>query len=202
LRKSDLLSRYGPSEPLKGNQSASPIGEIPLKESQFALGIGLAFGQTHAQALSALAGAADDAGCDEVRLSPGRALLFLGLADEPRQRMRTIAKELGFVTDPEDPRLSIVACAGAPACVSAHVRTRAVAAAIAKAEPHLFDGSVRLHVSGCAKRCAEPARPAWTLLGGPGGDFTTISPAGKVLGRAKEGMAAHKIASLIQQAER
>ena len=71
------------------------------------------------------------------------------------------AERLGFLTAPDDPRRAIAACAGAPACASGRLRSRAIAARIAA------EGGapgVPLHVSGCGKRCAQPAGPAVTLV--------------------------------------
>ena len=77
--------------------------------------------------------------------------------------MRNAAQAAGFITDAADPRRSIAACAGAPACASGHIPARAMAAEIAASMP---DGlALDLHVSGCAKRCARPGHTGLTLLG-------------------------------------
>jgi precorrin-3B synthase len=59
----------------------------------------------------------------------------------------------------------VVACAGAPACGSAKLSTRALAPAIAQAAAPLLDGSLIIHLSGCAKGCAHPGAAALTLVG-------------------------------------
>jgi sulfite reductase beta subunit-like hemoprotein len=69
--------------------------------------------------------------------------------------------EAGFITDPDDPRRAISACAGAPGCASASVPTRADAAFLAAR------GIRGIHVSGCAKGCAHP-KAATTLVGSGG----------------------------------
>jgi precorrin-3B synthase len=61
----------------------------------------------------------------------------------------------------DDPRLRVAACTGAPACPEAKAETRLLAAALA---PHVPKGA-DLHVSGCAKGCAHPARSDLTLVG-------------------------------------
>ncbi len=75
------------------------------------------------------------------------------------------------MTEPGDPRLAVVACAGAPACASARLPTRAMAGAIAAAR--IAPEGVRVHLSGCGKRCAQPEAPAVTLLAGPDGPAVT-----------------------------
>lgn len=69
----------------------------------------------------------------------------------------------GFVSDPDNPMMSVSACAGAPFCESATVATRALARRLA--------GRVTgtLHVSGCAKGCAHPKAADMTLVGRDGG---------------------------------
>ncbi len=68
---------------------------------------------------------------------------------------------LGFIVDADDPRLRVVACPGAPACMHAHRPLRDDAARWAALLPKA--GGVLLHVSGCAKGCARPAPTAATL---------------------------------------
>jgi precorrin-3B synthase len=84
-----------------------------------------------------------------------------------------VAEALGFVVDPGDPRLAIVACSGAPGCASAYLATRALAAEIAGRRPDLLAGGVRLHLSGCGKRCAQPAGATVSLVAGAGGNVVT-----------------------------
>lgn len=153
---------------------AAPAGPAPAAIGRFTLvgavarGVAPAFGQTDAAALGALAEAAD--GASGVRPAPGRALVFVGLSEERDARLLAAARALGFVTEPDDPRLGIAACAGAPACAAAFLPARAIAARLAGiARP----AGATLHVSGCAKRCAQPAGPAITLLGTPEGAVVT-----------------------------
>ncbi len=104
--------------------------------------VALAFGQTDAQTLAALA-------TGPIRLTPWRMLLLEGRA----------APDLpGLISGPADPRLRVVACTGAPGCPQALAPTRALARAVAADLP---PGAL-LHISGCAKGCAL-ARPAPTL---------------------------------------
>ena len=109
--------------------------------------LGLAFGQLRAATLRALAGSADG-----LRLTPWRMIFAEGLHALPDSD--------GLVTQPDDPILRVVACSGAPSCREAHAETRELAAVLA---PHMAADS-RLHVSGCAKGCAYPARAAITLV--------------------------------------
>ena len=67
-----------------------------------------------------------------------------------------------FISGPDDPRLRVDACNGAPACPQSTVATRALAQRLAGQ----INGS--LHVSGCAKGCARPRAATFTLVGRQG----------------------------------
>jgi precorrin-3B synthase len=96
--------------------------------------------------------AEDGGGEMVVRTTPWRAF-FLAGAHDPAPFATA-----GFITDADDPRRSIAACAGAPACASASVPARVDAAFLAAR------GVRGVHVSGCAKGCAHPG-DAVTLVG-------------------------------------
>jgi precorrin-3B synthase len=138
---------------------------IRLTDSRFAIRISLPFGNVDA---THFVGFADDLaglGIAELRLSPDRSLFLLCPNEPSASSARRLATTFDLITDAADPRLSIVACAGAPACASAHFATKALADEIAIDAPHLLDGPFRLHLSGCDKRCAEPAGPSVALIG-------------------------------------
>ncbi len=141
------------------------IGMHRLRDGSFACGVGLGFGHTDAPSLRRLIEAANAAGANGVRTAPNRTLLFIGLKDAALAPFATAAESLGFVVRADDPRRYVVACAGAPICASAHIAARAIGPVIAAcAEPYL-DGSFKIHVSGCAKGCAHPAKAALTIVG-------------------------------------
>ncbi|TPI39539.1 precorrin-3B synthase [Mesorhizobium sp. B3-1-6] len=158
--------------------AGSPIGLFNLGNTH-ALGIGLPFGSMPAQSLIDLAVQAANLRAIEIRLAPGRALLFLGLSAP--SSLQTSAATLGFVTDPTDPRIRIAACPGTPACASGRIATRAIAETIAKQSSGLIDASLTLHVSGCAKGCAHPGAAALTLVGDENGAGLVVDGTAKAL---------------------
>ena len=117
--------------------------------------LGLPFGQGSAESFAKLADLAP-----QVRTTPERALHVPGRPD-----VGAFAAA-GFITDPADPRRSIAACPGAPACASGTVAARTDAAWLAAR------GLVDLHVSGCAKGCAS--RRATATLVGRGGCYDLV----------------------------
>lgn len=141
-------------------RASLPVGRFPLCGGKMARGFTPAFGQIDAHALAALARSVGQE--TAFRLAPGRGLLALNLPEAEEKTLVETAARLGLVTDACDPRLRIVACAGAPACASGHLATKAIATALAADMP-VGDGIV--HLSGCAKQCARPARASATLIG-------------------------------------
>ncbi len=152
---------------LRGNERI--IGTYRLRDGSLACGIGLAFGHSDAAALEQLADAAKNAGADGFRTAPERALIAVGLPPRAASAFAAAAENLGFIVRADDPRRSVVACAGAPICAFAHIAARALAPLVAEQiSPH-SDGAVTVHISGCAKGCAQAAPATLTVVGTPGG---------------------------------
>ncbi|RWY71794.1 precorrin-3B synthase [Rhizobium leguminosarum] len=139
-------------------------GSHRLEDGKTILGVRPAFGQMRASDLIALLDLATDPGATAIRLAPGRGFFLIGLSADTVPAMQMAAAGLGFSTQPGDNTEHIAACAGAGACGSAFYETRTLARRLIGVAPALFDGSLTLHLSGCAKGCAH-ARPALTLTG-------------------------------------
>ncbi len=131
------------------------------------LGLGLAFGQTDAESLIALVAELERLGACEVRLAPGHALLVPGMRDDAIAEAQSHALALGFRISPDDPGHHIAVCAGTGACRSALLDTKAVARLFIDNARELLDGSLSVHLSGCAKGCAKPSPATLTMLGAP-----------------------------------
>ncbi len=158
---SDLLVSVRPGA--SDERQVSPLGLHPLRDGSLAAGVGLAFGHADARQLETLTDTASAAGASGFRTAPGRALLALGLAPNTAAAFVSAAEQLGFIVRADDPRRSIVACAGAPVCASAYIASRELAPRLA--------GRVAftVHISGCAKGCAQAAPAALTVVGTPEG---------------------------------
>lgn len=146
-------------------QPAEPIGVHALKTGNVALGVAVAFGYVEAAVLQRLAQLAAARGAMSMQTAPGRSLLIIGLDARAADELAAAAAAAGFIVRPDDPRRFVVACAGAPACSSATLSTRELAPAIAEAARPFLDGSLTIHVSGCAKGCAHPGAAALTFIG-------------------------------------
>ena len=140
------------------------LGAQSCWEGKF-VGVGLLFGRIEGDALEALADAAKQCGAVELRLTPWRALLAIGLSPEGAKTLAARLEKRNFILDADDPRLAFSACPGAPACPSALGDVRAAALALA---PFWRVDAGRVHVSGCVKGCALHGR-ALTLVARPEG---------------------------------
>jgi precorrin-3B synthase len=148
------------------------IGLHAMRDGALALGVGLPFGHTHAEALAELVRAAVRHRARAVRLVPGRAMLLTGVSALHTRDLIVAAERLGFVVHPGDPRRRIAACPGAPACASGLIPARTLASTLAQALAPVLTGAhdgVVIHISGCAKGCAHPGPAALTLVGTPRG---------------------------------
>ncbi len=151
---------------------AEMIGVHSAYDGTVAVGIGLAFGHTHADALAEVIRAAAGHGAQAVRPAPDRALLLIGVSASDALSLTAAVRQLGFVVHAGDPRRRIAACPGAPACASGLIPARALASALAPIlEPALrpVRNGVVVHISGCPKGCAHPMPAALTLVGTPDG---------------------------------
>ncbi|TIQ21527.1 MAG: precorrin-3B synthase, partial [Mesorhizobium sp.] len=164
-----------------GGKDRQPIGIFDLAEAGFALGIGLPFGSMRAERIIPLTQHALPLGATEIRLAPGRALLFIGLSQTACHSLQQAAAILGLVTDAADPRTKIAACPGAPACASGRIAARDIAETIAAENRDILDASFTLHISGCAKGCAHPGPAALTLVGGDNGAGLVVDGTAKAL---------------------
>jgi precorrin-3B synthase len=155
--------------PPPARTGAEPIGTHGLLGELVAYGVGLAFGHTDAGALGQLIDAAKIVEARGIRPAPGRALLIVGVAPAMTPALSAAANRLGFIVRPTDPRRHIAACPGMPLCASAQAPTRTLGPAVATAGASLLDGSLTIHLSGCAKGCAYARAAALTMVGEPGG---------------------------------
>ncbi|MFT8307640.1 precorrin-3B synthase [Acetobacter malorum] len=89
-----------------------------------------------------------------LRMTPWSGLVLSGLKKTPEIP--------GMITQPDDARLRVYACIGAPGCAQAAGDVGRDALALAPFLPDKAD----LHVSGCRKGCAHPGAATVTLVAG------------------------------------
>jgi precorrin-3B synthase len=179
---------------------APPAGEVAT------VGIAFPYRQARSPELLAFLDEIEILGLSDIRLSPGHGVLLTGLHRGEAMKAQEAARRYGFWTSPAEPRATISLCAGTSGCASAQFDTKAVAEEVASSTPDLLDGSITLHVSGCPKGCAHPAKAALTLTGAPSGYGLVVNGAASdkpaLYIAAKDlGIALGRLASLVAGAK-
>ena len=114
--------------------------------------IGVPFGQCHADSLSQLA-----MHTKQIQVTVNRCFVV----------DRGAGAKTDFITTPDDGRLAVMACPGAPACASATMTTRVLAETLASrltASAGLSSDKT-YHISGCTKGCAAPRATDFCIIG-------------------------------------
>lgn len=197
-RLREAVDRFG-TDPLMGSwdppdpSEKDPVRRRPPSEPLITLGpdalggwIGAAFpfGALTAEHLEGLADLLDPGEGGTLRLTPWRAVLLTGAREEAREAL----PDLGAVIDPDDRRLALNACVGAPGCSWAYSAARDDARAFEIGASDLLERGVRVHVSGCEKGCGRPADTTVTLTAGAGGYALAIRGEGETY-HLKDGLA-------------
>jgi precorrin-3B synthase len=165
-------------------------------EGTFA-GVGAPSGRLHADDLAFLADLGNAHGAGELRLTPWRAVLLPCKSRAQARAMIEAAANRGLIVMAEDPRLSVVACPGAPECPQALAPTRDLAARVAPLAMRLARGGAALHISGCAKGCAMPRAAKVTLVATSRG-FDLVDEGGASDAPSMRDLCAHETERALQ----
>ncbi|MDA8292721.1 MAG: hypothetical protein M0Z33_13760 [Actinomycetota bacterium] len=104
-----------------------------------------------------------------LRLTPWRGVVLPAVASDESGALLEELRAGGLVVDAADPASTVVACAGSRGCTSALTDAVGDARRVIAARREAGSRPAALHVSGCAKCCAQQAPLATTLVGsGPG----------------------------------
>jgi precorrin-3B synthase len=172
IATSSTFLRFEPASAMAcrvGRECPPLIGFHHLETASGFLAIGAPFGRLDADQLDHVAETAE-ATRAELRVTPWRAVLIASIDEGRARELRPSLTALGLITDADDPRLSVAACPGAPACANASVTTREDAVLLSSfarsfsSEP----SRIGLHLSGCPKGCAKSDATPVTLVGRAG----------------------------------
>ncbi|MBW9051489.1 precorrin-3B synthase [Rhizobium mesosinicum] len=150
---------------------SSFVGVTELRNGSTILGVRLKFGQAMAADLISFLTSAESAGAREIRLAPDRGFFLIGLAETAMPALQEAAIGYGVSVTANEPTEQIAACSGEGACALAFYDTKALASQLLDQIPALFDGSLKLHLSGCAKGCAHRRADLAIVGSGDGYDF-------------------------------
>jgi len=151
-----LGSRLQPGSRPQPRLPVRMLGVHPMHGGRCAVGVGLPFGALDAQTFAALVAAAGERGATSLQPGQRHSVLALDFDAAGARAFQQVAARLGFALRDDEPARQISTCAGQPGCATAHLATRPLASELARAAAALLDGSLRIHLAGCAKRCAAP----------------------------------------------
>ena len=151
VRMRKLLEAQNPPYGATGHLPHAPEHQLAVGPAAGAHIIAAPYGQLTAEDLRQLA-----ATNSSVQITTGRMIIVETLP----------GPDSHLITTPEDKRLSVAACPGAPHCPSASVRTRDLADSLVRGGA--WPRGKTLHVSGCAKGCAAPEASDICIVGRDG----------------------------------
>jgi len=136
------------------------------------LGVGAAWvgamptlGRVDAHAVTAMANAARRYSDGLLRFTPWRGVVFPAVAADERVALLEDLRAGGLVVDASDPASTVVACAGSQGCISGLTDAIGDAGRIIESRRETGAPPAALHVSGCAKCCAQHTPLAVNLVG-------------------------------------
>ncbi|HLI43989.1 MAG TPA: hypothetical protein VKU92_05925 [Acidimicrobiales bacterium] len=152
-----------------GTTGPRPAGPLGIGEGF--VGAMPVLGRTDAAGLEAIARAAERFSGGLLRLTAWRGVVLPAPAPGDRPRLLAALARCGLVVDPADPASTVVACVGARGCSSgltdaAGDARRIIAARRAGGRP-----PTPLHLSGCARCCADRYSIAPSLVGSAPGCY-------------------------------
>ena len=173
-RELAALASLAPAASPSRRRAAPRAGVFDLGDGHAVL-MALPFGRCDAAQLTHAATWSERLGNGKIRLSFTRGLLLPGVTKADGAALVDEARRFGFIVDASDPRLSVLACPGKPACASAWTPAHDDALRIADAARELLAGGATIHVSGCAKGCAHPSAADVTLVGRENGSYGVVA---------------------------
>ncbi|WP_158815615.1 precorrin-3B synthase [Methylocapsa sp. S129] len=193
FRAADLGSSTPPASLRRGAERRDFLG-VQTFGASYCVGAAPSFGRMTTGDLRLLAQEARRCAAADVRLTPWRAFIVAGLDRGGAESLGAALGRRGFILDPADPRLAVVACSGAPACANAARAVQAEALELARSVPAAR--GIALHVSGCEKGCAHSWPAPFTLVARKGGYDLVVN--GKASDEpAHKALSVEQIASLL-----
>jgi len=153
------------------------LGIHPQKPAGLSyIGLSLRLGQLTATQLWGLVELSETFGSNQLRLTPWQTIILPDIPDEKVSELLPKLASLGLSAS-RGWDCAIVACGGKPGCAVAATATQIHATMLAD---YLNDrltcnSPVNIHLTGCAKSCAQPSPAEITLLG------TTIEQNGEII---------------------
>lgn len=158
--------KHGPFAAMPSPAVPAALGIHPQGTGgQVAVGLAPVLGRLSADTLDGLASLACEFGDGQLRLTPWQGLLLAGVARGAVPIVQAKARASGLLVDRTEPLAALVACTGSAGCARGLADTKADARQLAR----LLGRAMPVHLSGCARSCAQASvAPATLLAVGPG----------------------------------
>ena len=134
------------------------IGVHEQKDGKCYIGVKPTLGHMSGEQLIAVADLAERYGVTDLRFTPFKELLLLGVAPEDVEKLQGDLKEMGLYSNPSEFRRGLLSCTGLEYCKLAHVTTKSRAIELADELEERFgdlDSPITISLNGCPNACAR-----------------------------------------------
>ena len=134
------------------------IGVHEQKDGNVYIGVKPTLGHMSGEQLIALAGLAEKYGVTDLRFTPFKEVLLLGVAPEDVEKLQSDLEQMGLYSKPSEFRRGLLSCTGLEYCKLAHVTTKSRAIELADELEERFgdlDSPITISLNGCPNACAR-----------------------------------------------
>ncbi|MHC2849623.1 sulfite reductase (ferredoxin) [Corynebacterium mucifaciens] len=134
------------------------IGVHDQKDGKCYIGVKPTLGHMSGEQLIAVADLAERYGVTDLRFTPFKELLLLGVAPEDVEKLQGDLEEMGLYSNPSEFRRGLLSCTGLEYCKLAHVTTKSRAIELADELEERFgdlDSPITISLNGCPNACAR-----------------------------------------------
>lgn len=134
------------------------IGVHEQKDGNVYIGVKPTLGHMSGEQLIALADLAERYGVTDLRFTPFKEVLLLGVTPEDVEKLQADLEEMGLYSKPSEFRRGLLSCTGLEYCKLAHVTTKSRAIELADELEERFgdlDSPITISLNGCPNACAR-----------------------------------------------
>ena len=134
------------------------IGVHEQKDGNVYIGVKPTLGHMSGEQLIALADLAEKYGVTDLRFTPFKEVLLLGVEPEDVEKLQSDLEQIGLYSKPSEFRRGLLSCTGLEYCKLAHVTTKSRAIELADELEERFgdlDSPITISLNGCPNACAR-----------------------------------------------
>ena len=134
------------------------IGVHEQKDGNVYIGVKPTLGHMSGEQLIALADLAEHYGVTDLRFTPFKEVLLLGVEPEDVEKLQSDLEQMGLYSKPSEFRRGLLSCTGLEYCKLAHVTTKSRAIELADELEERFgdlDSPITISLNGCPNACAR-----------------------------------------------